>query len=56
MENPLPPALDSQDILELGLMAAASPDLAAALLRSLFAAGEPADAPQGKPYEPRAGA
>jgi len=42
MEYPLPPAIDlNQDICELGLLAAASPEFAEAMLRALLAPGEP---------------
>jgi hypothetical protein len=53
MEYPLPPALDSsQDIYEIGLMAAASPEFADALIRALLAAAEPDAAPK-QALEPR---
>jgi len=46
MEYPLPPAFEAcQDIYELGLMAAASPEFAEALVRALLAQGEPEAVP-----------
>jgi hypothetical protein len=52
MESPLPPANDlNQDIYEFGLMAAASPEFAEAMLRALLAQGEP-DPAAGKAAGP----
>ena len=47
MEYPLPPSFDAnQDIYEIGLQAAASPEFAEALVRALLGADEPQAAPK----------
>ena len=47
MEYPVPPVLDSsQDLYEFGLIAAASPDFAEALVRALLTTREPEAVPE----------